>query len=365
MGRRTLAGVKNRGGASQPHQPHALNRARVIWIIHEGSPGHLSQSQGLVHAIAEKVRVECRIIESKPKIGGAGRALVRWLMGSGGRALPDRLLHGPIGLEPVPADSPAPDLILSSGGKSVFAARSLAVRHNTPYILIGERKPYPATWFHTVLTPSSLETAACDVRMDFIPTKITRTLVHEAASRWRGKPEGRLWAMLIGGRSRSHAFENQDWLQLADGMARLAQREGIRWMVTTSRRTGGEIESLLRQQLPSDLIADAVWWNCKPEKKLAAYLGSAEAVFVTQDSVSMITEAVVSTRPVIALAPRYTPFPATSYMPGYLDNLEAKNLIRRFRIAEMTEINTDFRLPYEFVDPTASLAEKVCARLGW
>jgi len=87
-----------------------------------------------------------------------------------------------------------------------------------------------ASYFH--------KEAANDLRMDVIPTKITPEIVHQAAADWENRPTGRLWTMLIGGRSRSHDFQNADWEKLAEGMTALAETEGIRWLVTTSRRTG-------------------------------------------------------------------------------------------------------------------------------
>ncbi|MGL4401084.1 MAG: ELM1/GtrOC1 family putative glycosyltransferase, partial [Luteolibacter sp.] len=176
---------------------------RVVWIISEGSPGHVSQSVGLVSALAEIVPLETRQIECRPKIRGFVRHLIRlFWMGKNGRALPAWMLHGPLGLEPTAG--PAPDLIVSSGGRSVFAARSLAMKFRVPFVFLGERKPHPPAWFHTVFTPSVLETAPNDLRMDVIPTSITPQKVNDAAATWAGRPDGRLWTLLIGGASRSH-----------------------------------------------------------------------------------------------------------------------------------------------------------------
>ncbi|MEO7099595.1 MAG: ELM1/GtrOC1 family putative glycosyltransferase [Luteolibacter sp.] len=344
-----------------------MSAKRIIWIISEGSPGHVSQSTGLAAALAEKFPVETRQLECRPKIKGFVRHLIRLLwMGKTGRPLPDSWLYGPIGLERPNSDEPAPDLIISSGGRSVFAARTLAVKHGVPFVFLGERKPYPPEWFHTVFTPSSLEIAPNDLRMDVIPTKITPEVVHQAAADWENKPTGRLWTMLIGGKSRSHDFQNADWEKLAEGMTALAKTEGIRWLVTTSRRTGKDVESKLRDLLPPEIIADAVWWCHQPEKKFPAYLGAAEAIWVTQDSVSMVTEAVATDKPVVVIQPAHTPFPATSFMPGYLANLESLGLISRLPIARLTEVNRDFLThPRPAIKVTEIMADQLCQRLKW
>ena len=339
---------------------------RVIWIVSEGSPGHISQSVGLADALAAQTAVTTYQLECRPRTGGLARLLIRCLwMGRAGRALPDRVLKRWLRLEKA-IDAPPPDLIIASGGKSVFAARSLAVRHRAPLIFLGERKPYPAGWFHTAFTPSGLEAAACDVRMDVIPTKISAAAVQQAADAWAAKPPGRLWAMLVGGPSRSHHYQADDWQRLAAGMTTLARREGIRWLVTTSRRTGLEIEATLRDLLPPDIIADAVWWCHAPEKKFAAYLGSAEKLWVTQDSVSMVTEATAARKPVIVVYPRDLRFPATSFMPGYLENLESFGLLERRPISQMegAPVRNGLTSTRPFRD-TAGLAQIARERLGW
>ncbi len=342
-----------------------MNGKRILWIISEGSPGHVSQSIGLAAALGEKWPVEIRQFECRPRISGFVRHLIRlFWMGKTGRPLPDWMLHGPLGLERAKAGESAPHLIISSGGRSVFAARTLAVKYGVPFVFLGERKPYPPDWFHTVFTPSSLETAPNDLRMDVIPTKITPEIVHQAAADWADRPGGRLWAMLIGGRSRSHDFQDSDWENLARGMAQLAEHEGIRWLVTTSRRSGKELESRLRGLLPPDIVADAVWWCHQPEKKLAAYLGAAEVNWVTQDSVSMVTEAVATDKPVLVIQPAATTFPVSSFMPGYLANLESLGLISRLPMARLTDVNPDFlKNPRPTIKVTEVMAEQLCERL--
>ena len=200
----------------------------VIWIISEGSPGHVSQSVGLAEALAAQVTATIRQFECQPRIGGFARGLIhRFWMGRRGRALPDLILHHLLRLEWPGRDKPSPDVIIASGGKSVFAARTVAIKRGVPLIFLGERKPYPATWFHTTFTPSPFDTESNDIRMDVIPTKISPQSVRQAAADWLDRPAGRLWTMLIGGASRSHHYQAGDWERLAEGLTELARREGI------------------------------------------------------------------------------------------------------------------------------------------
>lgn len=340
---------------------------RVIWIISEGSPGHVSQSVGLADAIAAQVPATIRQLECRPRRSGMVRGFIRrcW-MGKQARTLPDWVLYHWLRLEQTAKDEPAPDVIIASGGKSVFAARTLATKHGVPFIFLGERKPYPAAWFHTTFSPSAFDAESNDVRMDVIPTKISPAIVHHAAAAWADRPAGRLWTMLIGGSSRSHRYQNGDWEQLAEGMTALARREGIRWLVTTSRRSGIKLEDRLRDLLPPEILADAVWWCRQPEKKLTAYLGAAEKIWVTQDSVSMVTEAVATGKPTLVIYPVDVEFPLTSFMPGYLDNLEKLGMILRLPMNALPEF--ELQPAAELDRPartTVVLAEIACERLGW
>lgn len=340
---------------------------RVIWIISEGSPGHVSQSVGLAEELAAQVSATIRQFECRPRSGGIVRGFIRrFLMGKLARPLPDLILRHWLRLERPAKDEPAPDVIIASGGKSVFAARTLATKHGVPLIFLGERKPYPATWFHTTFSPSSFDSEPNDIRMDVIPTKITPQIVRQAAANWSDRPAGRLWTILIGGLSRSHHYQTGDWERLAEGMTELARRESIRWLVTTSRRSGIELESRLRDLLPPDIVADSVWWCGQPEKKLSAYLGTAEKVWVTQDSVSMVTEAVATGKPTIVIYPVVVEFPLTSFMPGYLDNLEKLGLILRLPMYALPEFELQ---PSSELDrpvlTTKALAELARQRLGW
>lgn len=314
-----------------------MDSERRILIVSEGSPGHVTQSLGLCAGIAGLVSASVNVIDSKPVFGGFLRFLTRtFLMGRRGRRLPDWFLAKFVGVdfEKLPAESP--EVVVSSGGKSVFGARSLALKYGVPFIFIGERKPYPAEWFDLVFTPSAADNAECDVRIDLIPTKINAELVATAAENWESRPEGRVWAMLLGGSSRSHRFSAGEWDKLGRSMTAVAKREGIRWVLSTSRRTGREVEVVLKSSADERFLADATWWCHEPKKLLAAYLGAAERVFVTQDSVSMVTEAVASGKPVVVLYPKGTSFPESSFMLGYLENLEKKGAIVRMSMEEFS-----------------------------
>lgn len=302
-----------------------------IWVIDEESPGHTNQSLGLVDALSRLQPVEHTVLQVGFRARGWMRGILRWLCSYAPKMLKALGLEDKV-LPKIPTNQLSPDLIISSGGKTAFASRLFALRLGVPNVYIGERKPYPSNWFHTVFTPSIREQDVNDVLIDCIPTRMTPEVAVSSAEQWSDRPGGRLWCMAIGGSSASHKYTAEDWLSLAETMQTLAREENIKWLITTSRRTGPEPEAILAQNIDASLIADAVWWGQAPRKIFAVYLGASERVFVTQDSVSMVSEAVDAGKATIAIQPARFGYPENSYMPEYLSRLEASGTILRMPI---------------------------------
>ncbi|MEQ9350192.1 MAG: mitochondrial fission ELM1 family protein, partial [Alphaproteobacteria bacterium] len=103
-----------------------------------------------------------------------------------------------------------------------------------------------------------------------------------------------LVAVLLGGPNRYYRFDHKAADGLAAQLAALAE-SGAGLVITPSRRTPADAVRRLRRQLPAHGVH---LWDGTPPNPYAAILGQADAVMVTCDSVSMISEATASGRPV-------------------------------------------------------------------
>ena len=338
---------------------------KTALVVSEGSPGHDSQSEGLARALGEVVELEVRRVNGRSRAVGWMRPVVRAVMGRDGRALPGWALSALCGVRYAGAAGGV-DAVISSGGKSVFAARSLAVRLGCPFVFVDEQKKFPNGWFNVIVSPVAGEARANAVRAAALPSMVTAEMV-EAAARGKERPEGTLWAMVIGGSSRSHRYEADDWRGLGAGMNELAARAGVRWLVTTSRRTGAEAEAIVRGGLDPAVVADAIWWAEAPRRELHAFLGMSGAVFVTQDSVTMVTECVSSGRPVVVVRPEAVRYPEGSFMPGYYEGLERTGLITRARARELggARVPSAGGIAGAAERLMDEAAREVAGRLGW
>jgi len=103
-----------------------------------------------------------------------------------------------------------------------------------------------------------------------------------------------LVAVLLGGDNRVYRLTRARFADFADQLAALA-RAGYGIAVTPSRRTGSENERLLRERLAG---LPAFVWDGSGDNPYFGLLGLADAVVATADSVSMVSEAAATGKPV-------------------------------------------------------------------
>jgi mitochondrial fission protein ELM1 len=104
-------------------------------------------------------------------------------------------------------------------------------------------------------------------------------------------------SVLIGGNNRAYRLTLRRVDEIAGALASIL-RGGGSVFVTPSRRTAAAELGLLRERLEGLSIAI---WDGSGENPYFAYLALADAVLVTADSVSMISEAAATGKPVYIL----------------------------------------------------------------
>ena len=118
---------------------------------------------------------------------------------------------------------------------------------------------------------------------------ITPERLAVARAEWRGRLGNLTVAVLLGGRTRSYRFTRETISELAHGLAGL---EG-NIAVTASRRTEPEVVDALKDRLPW-----AWFWDGAGRNPYLGMLALARHIVVTEDSVSMISEAISTGKPV-------------------------------------------------------------------
>jgi uncharacterized protein len=102
-------------------------------------------------------------------------------------------------------------------------------------------------------------------------------------------------SVLIGGTNKAYRLTLRRMREIADAVGEILRNQGGSALLTPSRRTGAAGIALLRNRLNG---LPAVIWDGAGENPYFAFLALADAFLVTADSVSMISEAAATGKPV-------------------------------------------------------------------
>ena len=270
-----------------------------IWVISDRRAGHTAGSRGLVKAFGKIQATQVDWVHADLRISGSHRLLTTAL-----RFFPNKWhafwINVFYKIDKQPSD--APDIVCSAGRETQFLNILWTRKYAAKNFFVGTLRSVPHNLFTAFITPLSIE-APNHIKVDVPLTDIDRDALHTDIEGNVSVGSNTLWALLIGGKTPGYGFERQDWLNLAKSMQNLSEKHGGKWLLTTSRRTGTDIEGILKSALPSQYILDAVWYSDDKRKVVAPFLNAADAVFCTEDSMAMLGEAVSVGKPVYSLRP--------------------------------------------------------------
>jgi uncharacterized protein len=257
----------------------------LCWILSEDAAGMTSQCRGLAEALGLTPLVK----RVAPRLAWLVLPVDRW-------PWPLRSL-GP-GSDPL--EPPWPDILITCGRKAV--PYSLAIRQASGgrcFTVHIQDPLIPPARFDLVAAPRHDRLRGENV----VATRgalhqVTQARLDAAAERFRpllaGMPRP-LIAVLVGGPNGRYRLGGPEMLRIAERLAALALRSGGALCVTPSRRTGVANEAVLRTALRD---APALVWDGSGENPYFGFLALADHILVTADSVSMISEACGTGKPV-------------------------------------------------------------------
>jgi mitochondrial fission protein ELM1 len=256
-----------------------------VWAVHDGKVGIRSQVLGLAEALAlpfEEKTVALRFPWSRlPPLPIVA---------------PDRLIS-PAGDA---LDPPWPDLFIGCGRQSAAAALAVKRASEGRTMLAHVQDPRVARGrFDLLLIPEHDRLRGANVMVTRGAVhRVTEAKLAEGRAAWESRlpPLPRpLVAVLIGGNNKVFRLDLETLRHLAERLALLARQTGAGLLVTPSRRTGEAGERMLRESLAG---LSAFVWDGSGENPYFGFLGLADAVVATADSVSMVSEAAATGKPV-------------------------------------------------------------------
>ncbi|MFO1154990.1 MAG: ELM1/GtrOC1 family putative glycosyltransferase [Rhodospirillales bacterium] len=269
----------------------ALYRAPVVWVLMGQKAGDNSQ----VLALAEGMGWP---FEIKQFIHQPFELVTNLALGT--------TLAGVVKSKSSSLEAPWPDLVLSAGRRNEPIARWIRERaaadgHRVRLVHVGRPWSGLDSFDLIVTTPQYRLPRQPNVLENRTPLhRVTRERLDGDAASWRDRlahlPKPYV-AVVIGGSSGPYSFDHAAAARLAEQASALAKELGGSLLVTTSARTPlPTVETFCQNvTVPTYLYR---WSKDARENPYFAFLGLADHIVVTGDSMSMLTEACAAGRPV-------------------------------------------------------------------
>jgi uncharacterized protein len=233
---------------------------------------------------------------------------------------------------------PKPDLVVSAGGETLMPNICVTRLFGVPNIFCGALlRGLGSENFSLVISSYDRDVTSPRHMVVLKPSSIDPDALHRPTivPRYGSANRPKLAGLLIGGNAGPFRYQPYEWEGLLDFAHDVSKAWGTRWLVSTSRRTPDRVADLLAELAKNDsVIARFIDFRRAGPGTLPEIFGSADVIVCTEDSSTMISEAVSARLPVIGVAPTAHKF--TDEEQLYRDFLIGHNWCRVLPIAELT-----------------------------
>ena len=277
-------------------------RPLSISILTDGRPGHYHLAEGVAAAIARRRPVTVTMVPVMRRRLMPGRvtaallkrgvspATIMWL--SGGPKLDS--LRGT-------------DIVISAGGDTLVANAAVASGLGIPGIFCGTLRHLPPQSFSLVVSSYARHAGLARHLVTLKPNGMDPDKLAAERPSPDGRDQGRprIAGLLIGGDSGLFKYSEDEWRRLIEFLDRSHERLGTRWIVSTSRRSPDHVANALVAVAARKVgpIAELIDFRSAGPGTLPRLLSRVEAVLCTEDSSTMLSEAVCARLPVVGVAP--------------------------------------------------------------
>jgi hypothetical protein len=260
-------------------------RDLTCWWITNGAAGFRTQARGLAEAVIPGA-VEKTVDVRAPWSLAPPPLWPLTLMGLD----PDKDRLGP----------PWPDVVVSCGRKAAKAAIAVKRASGGRTLAVHIQHPLAPPGEFDLIIPMRHDPplkGANVVPIDLALHDVTPRVLAEAAEAWRARFSHLarpLTGVQLGGSTKRHPFTVEQGRALAERLKALRAEGGL--AITPSRRTPEEVKAALRDAFAGD--EGVFLWDQTGDNPYRGILALSDRLVVTGDSVSMVSEAVATGRPV-------------------------------------------------------------------
>jgi len=339
--------------------------ALKILKITDGRAGHITVSDGVIEAISKNHKVE--IIEFDTKIRAKLllqilKIILKYELLSNKLVSSDFFIK--LFYKNYYKTNAKIDLIVSTGAETSFLNVWLSKALNAKNIYCSSLRGVDPKYFSLVVSVFEPDLKN-GIKMEIAPTQIGSKELPQRVEKFCNEKnidkDEKYFVLLIGGDGEGHIYTEDDYKTLVSSFIAIAKRYNAKVLITTSRRTGKKNEKLLKELFADhrEDISYSVYFGENPERVVQLYLELGSAIFVTEESESMITESLCFKKPVFALYPKKVQ--KGKKYEKYLSRLSSNQRIVRLEIDNnLSNANLD-KFDFKYIEklPIDYLAEKI------
>lgn len=341
-----------------------------ILVINDGNKGHLKQSMALIGIIRRRAEIDgydpsgitVKVVEAKFKSWSLKAFIKVFNPYLSPRHPLQRLLLPPCmtpeSLKEILEQTP--DIILSCGAAGSGVSTLLKKKTGARNIVILNPGYITRDDFDLSIVPNHdvwkwLPFKSNVVTTDLALTPITsdglarlHTGFHATDTGDRGTTIG----LLVGGNNRSFRFTGAVTHALAKGVAGLCRKLDAQLCCTTSRRTPRNVDTVLECAFASRPFCRTFvkGREDRDPTTVEKILACSDLVIVSGESISMVSEAVASGKPVVVFMPQKV-LPVYTKYERFIGNLVKKKFVTKVDVREIGTIVAD-RLVRPAVNPS-------------
>jgi uncharacterized protein len=331
---------------------------KKILIISDGIPGHFNQSNGVAFMISETC--DC-VIETHElswrlySLRSVWNVFAKLLLWFNSKNIAQGILwmYSPINIQ-------GHDLVIAAGGNTMAVSAAIKLVHSLPVIQLGSPRGLHSSMFNALVTVEKYFDHPSNIVAEISPNLYSPAVCSVAAQKDNLSDH---ILFLIGGEGIGYTYDFNEWESMLTSIQSLHSKIKMPISIVTSRRTPPEVEDLFQLRLKNILGDYSAWFHHGDKNfNLAALLGSAINIFVTEDSAMMISESISSGKPVTTLYPSNikSPLRYENHIYKYAD-LE---LIKRSPLHDL-ELRSQQNLNTRITEYRQELAKKLMRAIEW
>jgi mitochondrial fission protein ELM1 len=331
---------------------------KKILIISDGIPGHFNQSNGVALMISDTCdcsitthELSWRLYPLRSVCNVFAKLLLRFNNKNIARAI--LWMYTPI-------HSQGYDLVIAAGGNTMPVSAAIKLAHSMPVIQLGSPRGLHSSMFNALVTIEKYFDHPSNIVAAISPNLYSPAVCSIAAEK-ENLSEHILF--LIGGEGIGYSYSTNEWESMLASIQALSSKIKLPISIVTSRRTPPEVEDLFQSRLKNILGDYSAWFHHGDKNfNLAALLGSAINIFVTEDSAMMISESISSGKPVTTLYPSNvrSPLRYEHHISKYADlELIKRSPLHDFELRSQQDLNA------RITEHRQELVTKLVRAIAW